>query len=59
MGPRYPPQSVTGLLQGAHGMRLNGIKIHGIEESVTYQAILEEGRIKGMPRARQGCTIVF
>ena len=48
MGLRYPRQLVTELLQGVHGMR-----IHGIEESVTYQAIVEEGEIKGMLRARQ------
>ncbi len=33
------------------------MRIHGIEESVTYQAIVEEGRVKGelkgMLRARQ------
>ncbi len=48
MGMRYPRQLVTELLQGVHGMR-----IHGIEESVTYQAIVEEGEIKGTVRARQ------
>ena len=26
------------------------MRIHGIEESVTYQAIVEEGEIKGMLR---------
>ena len=45
MGMRYPRQLVTELLQGVHGMR-----IHGIEESVTYQAIVEEGEIKGTVR---------
>ena len=39
MGLRYPRQFVTQLLQGVHGMK----------ESVTYQAIVEEG----MSRARQ------
>jgi hypothetical protein len=48
MGMRYPRQLVTELLQGVHGMR-----IHGIEESVTYQAIVEEGEIKGVLRARR------
>ncbi len=43
MGLRYPRQLVTQLLQGVHGMK----------ESVTYQAIVEEGEIKGMLRARQ------
>ncbi len=47
MGLRYPRQLVTQLLQGVHGMK----------ESVTYQAIVEEGRaegeVKGMLRARQ------
>jgi hypothetical protein len=51
MGMRYPRQLVTELLQGVHDMR-----IHGIEESVTYQAIVEEGvvkgAVKGMLRAR-------
>jgi hypothetical protein len=43
MGLRYPQALVTRLLQGVHGMK----------ESVTYQAIVEEGEIKGMLRARQ------
>jgi hypothetical protein len=47
MGLRYPRQLVAQLLQGVHGMK----------ESVTYQAIVEEGEIKGraevMLRARQ------
>jgi len=42
MGLRYPRQLVVQLLQGVHGMK----------ESVTYQAIVEEGEIKGMLRAR-------
>jgi len=42
MGLRYPRQLVTQLLQGVHGMK----------ESVTYQAIVEEGEVKGMLRAR-------
>ena len=41
MGLRYPWQLVAQLLQGVHGMK----------ESVTYQAIVEEGEI--MLRARQ------
>jgi len=44
IGMRYPRQLVTELLQGTNVMR-----IHGIEESVTYQAIVEEGIV----RARQ------
>ncbi|MGO8750078.1 MAG: hypothetical protein ACLQNE_29380 [Thermoguttaceae bacterium] len=43
MGLRYPRQLVAQLLQGVHGMK----------ESVTYQAIIEEGEVKGMLRARQ------
>ncbi len=47
MGLRYPRQLVTQLLKGVHGMK----------ESVTYQAIVEEGlvkgRVEGMLRARQ------
>ena len=37
MGLRYSRQLVAQLLQGVHGMK----------ESVTYQAILEEGVVKG------------
>jgi hypothetical protein len=43
MGLRYPRQLVAQLLQGVHGMK----------DSVTYQAIVEEGEIKGILRARQ------
>jgi hypothetical protein len=47
MGLRYPRALVAQLLQGVHGMK----------ESVTYQAIVEEGEvkgeIKGMLRARR------
>jgi predicted transposase YdaD len=37
MGLRYPRQLVAQLLQGVHGMK----------ESVTYQAIVEEGKVEG------------
>jgi predicted transposase YdaD len=37
MGLRYPRDLVAQLLQGVHGMK----------ESVTYQAIVEEGKIEG------------
>ena len=50
MGMRCPRPLVTQLLQGVHGMRILGMKVHGIEESETYQAIVEEGEIKGMLR---------
>ena len=43
MGLRYPRALVTQLLQGVHGMK----------ESVTYQAIVEEGKIEGKVEARQ------
>lgn len=46
MGLRYPRQSIAELLRGVHGMK----------DSVTYQAIVEEGRVegeaKGILRAR-------
>jgi len=41
MGLRYPRPLVAQLLQGVHGMK----------ESVTYQAIVEEGEIKGEIKA--------
>ncbi len=50
MGMRWPRPLTTQLLQGVHGMRILGMKVHGIEESETYQAIVEEGEIKGMLR---------
>jgi hypothetical protein len=43
MGLRYPRDLVAQLLQGVQGMK----------ESVTYQAIIEEGKIEGMIEARQ------
>jgi hypothetical protein len=43
MGLRYPRQLVSQLLQGVQGMK----------ESVTYQAIVEEGELKGKVEARQ------
>ena len=43
MGLRYPRALVAQLLQGIHGMK----------ESVTYQAIVEEGEVKGKVEARQ------
>jgi hypothetical protein len=43
MGLRYPRAMVAKLLEGVHGMK----------ESVTYQAIVEEGETKGALRARQ------
>jgi hypothetical protein len=43
MGLRYPRTLVEQLLQGVHGMK----------ESVTYQAIVEEGKIEGKIEARQ------
>ncbi len=42
MGLRYPRPLVAQLLQGVHGMK----------ESVTYQAIVEEGEIKGRAEGR-------
>ena len=46
MGLRFPRQLVAQLLQGVHGMK----------ESVTYQAIVEEGEVKGRSQAaRQIC----
>jgi hypothetical protein len=50
MGMRYRRQSVNQLLQGVHGMKYLGMKIHGIEESDTYQAIVEEGELKATLR---------
>jgi hypothetical protein len=43
MGLRYPRAMITELLQGVHGMK----------DSVTYQAIVEEGRVEGIVKARQ------
>jgi predicted transposase YdaD len=43
MGLRYPRTLVAQLLQGVHGMK----------ESVTYQAIVEEGRVDGRVETRQ------
>jgi predicted transposase YdaD len=43
MGLRYPRDLVAQLLQGVHGMK----------ESVTYQAIVEEGKMEGKIEARQ------
>ena len=40
MGLRYPREMVAELLRGVHGMK----------ESVTYQAILDEGRAEGEAR---------
>ena len=43
MGLRFPQETVAQLLQGVRRMK----------ESVTYQAIVEEGRVEGIVRARQ------
>ena len=40
MGPRHPRESRDDLLRGVHGM----------EDSVTYQAIVEKGEIRGLQR---------
>jgi hypothetical protein len=40
MGLRYSRQLITQLLQGVHGMK----------ESVTYQAIVEEGKVEALQR---------
>ena len=43
MGLRYPPEVVAQLLQGVHGMK----------DSLTYQAIVEEGRLEGRLKGRE------
>ena len=42
MGLRYPRDLVVQLMQGVHGMK----------DSVTYQAIVEEGEVKGLVKGR-------